>query len=250
MKVRAETKTMPQAVKKRAEYNSARGTSNPLEKQRPRNLETPVETAVEEEEEDVVEMVTPVAPRQVTTTATAAVTRLRTRMETTSTDDGNHASGRGGRERGRNDGNNRHGGCRCCRNPTEHGRARCPTSLIAPEKRRRPAYANAAQVVGDTVGGNIVSLAWCILEDITFPAMMEIGSRTPPVIQQQCSSIQQRHTTWCPPNLGFVYMLPSRSTAVYVSKACAASLVQHRRVLSHFVYGMGEVSWFQSTWNC
>ena len=162
-----------------------------------------------------------------------------------SSNDSNHTSGREGRERGRNDGKSRHGRCNYCRNSTEHG----GHGRLLRNRQSDTQHANAAQV-GGAAEGNTVSLAWCILEDITFPAMMEIGSRTPPVIQQQCSSIQQRHTTWCPPNLGFVYMLPSRSTAAYVSKACAASLVQHRRVLSHFVYGMGEVSWFQSTWNC
>ena len=38
-----------------------------------------------------------------------------------SSDDTNHHSGRGGCERGRNNGKNRHGRCRYCRDSTEHG---------------------------------------------------------------------------------------------------------------------------------
>ena len=64
-----------------------------------------------------------------------------------------------------------------CRNPTEHGWHGCPRRL-SHQQSDDTEHANAAQV-GDTVGGNNVSLAWCTQEDIAFLAVMETGSTTP-----------------------------------------------------------------------
>ena len=129
------------------------------------NLEAPVETAVEVKEEHLVEMVTTIAPRQITTTA---VTRLRTRMET-----------------------------RLMTAITLL--AEEDLSVDEMTARTATAYVDTAVTPLSTDGTiayfayrtreaticsmlmlhRSVSLAWCTQEDIAFPAETEIGSTTP-----------------------------------------------------------------------
>ena len=87
-----------------------------------------------------------------------------------SSGDINRTFGRGGRERGRMYGNNRHGRSSYCRNSTEHGWHGCPLRLSPHQQ---------SDKTGGAVGEDNVPLAWCTQEDIAFPAVMETGSSTP-----------------------------------------------------------------------
>ena len=127
----------------------------------------------------------------------------------------NQTSGRGGRQRGRNVGKNRHGRCSYCCNSTERGWHDCPLRL-SHQQSDDTQHANAV-LVGATEGN--MFHAWCtqvaitenadlesvqvvvgegaeyspnhdqiredgtntqVQEDIAFPAMMDIGTCTPP----------------------------------------------------------------------
>ena len=93
-------------------------------------------------------------------------------------DDSGHTPGRGRRVRRGNDGRDHCDRCRYRRNSTGHGRHDYPIRL-SHQPSDDTQYDRAAQV-GGAVGGNHVSLASCTQENIAFPAVMEIGSTTPP----------------------------------------------------------------------
>lgn len=154
-----------------------------------------------------------------------------------SSDDSNLTSGRGRRERGRNNGKSRQGRCRYCRNSTKNDWHDCPLRLSHLQN-DDPQHAKAAQVRG-TVGGNNVPLAWCTQEDIAFPTPP--GNRAAVFVDTADSH----------------HMVPAKSRLdqyLRLRRTCkndiSASLVQHRRVHSNFVHRMTEVSCYRSSKKC
>ena len=155
-------------------------------------------------------------------------------------DDSNHNSGRGGHERGRNDRKNHHGRCRCC--PIPLSRAGMIT-----------AFAYRTSKV--TTPSMLCCIGrWCRRRKQCVPCLLQPGryripgddgawnQHTPRCYSCSARRYSLPHTIWCPTNLGFVNMRPPRSTAACVPKDRAASLAQDRRLFSHFLYGMTEVS--------